>query len=130
MKLIQEIDVACCPPLLRAPLGEAEADRLASALRVLADPARLRVVSLIASSEGGETCVCELVDQLDLSQPTVSHHLRVLLDAGLLERERRGRWAFYRLRPEPLELLRSALAAPSSPAPETNILGSRMPSAV
>jgi len=107
MKLIQEIDAACCPPVVASPLGDDEADRLARALRVIADPARLRLVSIVASS--GESCVCDLTDELGLSQPTVSHHLRVLTDAGVLRREKRGRWAYYSVDPEPLELLRSAL---------------------
>jgi ArsR family transcriptional regulator len=82
---------------------------LAGALRILADPARLRLISFISAHADGEACVCELTDPLGLTQPTVSHHLRVLTDAGLLEREQRGRWAFFRIRPEPLELLRGAL---------------------
>lgn len=109
MRLIQQIDESCCPPVLSAPLDEADADNLAGALRVVADPARLRLLSLIASRAGAEACVCELTEPLGLSQPTVSHHLRVLHDAGVLDREKRGRWVFYRLNPEPLRLLRSAL---------------------
>ena len=109
MRLIQEIDQTCCAPLVGSVLSETEADRLAQALRVIADPARLRLVSLVAASEGGESCVCDLTDRLDLGQPTVSHHLKVLTDAGILHREKRGRWAYYRIEPEPLELLRGAL---------------------
>jgi len=90
-------------------LSETDAERLAQALRVIADPARLRLVSLVAASEGGESCVCDLTDRLNLGQPTVSHHLKVLTDAGILRREKRGRWAYYRVEPEPLELLRGAL---------------------
>jgi ArsR family transcriptional regulator len=111
VKLIQTIDAGCCPTVLEAPLDEDEAERLAASLRVVADPARLRLLSLIGAS--GEVCVCDLTDVLGLSQPTVSHHLKVLTDAGLLEREQRGRWAYYRLRPEPIELLRGALAQPA-----------------
>jgi len=109
MRLIQEIDQTCCTPLVGSVISETEADRLAQALRVIADPARLRLVSLVAASEGGESCVCDLTDRLDLGQPTVSHHLKVLTDAGILRREKRGRWAYYRIEPEPLELLRGAL---------------------
>lgn len=108
MKLIA-IDEACCPPFLEEPIRPEEAERLAGALRVLADPARLRLLSLIASRPETEACVCELTGPLGLSQPTVSHHLKVLHEAGILEREKRGRWAFYRLDPEPLRLLRGAL---------------------
>jgi ArsR family transcriptional regulator len=112
MKLIQTIDVECCPQVMAAPLGDAEADRLAAALRVLADPARLRLLSIIGADPDGEACVCDLTEPLGLSQPTVSHHLKVLADAGLVGREQRGRWVYYWVRPEPLELLRGALAAP------------------
>ncbi|MGZ8580902.1 MAG: ArsR/SmtB family transcription factor [Actinomycetota bacterium] len=114
MKLIQTIDAACCPPVLSAPLDEAEADRLAAALRVLAEPARLRLLSIIGAQPDGEACVCDLTAPLGLTQPTVSHHLKVLADAGLVEREQRGRWAYYRVNTEPLELLRGALASPVS----------------
>jgi ArsR family transcriptional regulator, arsenate/arsenite/antimonite-responsive transcriptional repressor len=112
VKLIGVIDPGCCPSVLEAPLDASEAERLASALRVLADPARLRLVSLIGAQPDGEACVCDLTSPLALSQPTVSHHLKVLTDAGLLEREQRGRWAFFRLRPEGLELLSRAISAP------------------
>ena len=80
---------------------------MASALRVLADPVRLQIVSLLAGTE--EACVCELTPALGVSQPTVSHHLRVLTEVGLTEREQRGRWVYYRLRPEPLRLVAEAL---------------------
>lgn len=80
---------------------------MASALKVLADPVRLQIVSLLAGTD--EACVCELTPTLGVSQPTVSHHLRVLSEAGLVGREQRGRWAYYRLRPEPLRLVADAL---------------------
>jgi ArsR family transcriptional regulator, arsenate/arsenite/antimonite-responsive transcriptional repressor len=109
MKLIQQIDATCCPSFAEAPLGEREADRLAAALRVVADPTRLRLLSLIAASRGGEGCVCDLTTPLGLSQPTVSHHLKVLSEAGVLERDKRGRWVYYRINAEPLAALRAAL---------------------
>ena len=109
VKLIQVIDETCCPPVLTEPLDEASAVRLTSALQVLADPSRLRLLSLIAGHRDGEACVCDLTEPLGLSQPTVSHHLKVLAEAGLLEREQRGRWAYFRVCPEPIELLRGAL---------------------
>lgn len=112
MKLVQVITEQCCPEVLRAPLGADEAEEVAAALRVVADPARLRLLSLISNAEGAEACVCNLTGPLGLSQPTVSHHLKVLADAGLLEREQRGRWAYFRVVPERLELLRGALATP------------------
>ena len=98
-----------CPPLLPGPARPAEADRLAKALKTIADPARLRLLSLIQAQPDGEACVCHLTEPLGLSQPTVSHHLKVLLDAGLVERERRGSWAYYRVVPEPLGTLRELL---------------------
>jgi ArsR family transcriptional regulator, arsenate/arsenite/antimonite-responsive transcriptional repressor len=113
MREITLIDAECCPQVLAAPLGEDEAERLAGALRVLADPARLRLLSLIGAHPDGEACVCDVTAPLGLSQPTVSHHLKVLAEAGLVGRERRGRWVFYWLLPEPIELLRSALAEPA-----------------
>ncbi len=112
MREIAVIDAECCPRVLAAPLGDEEADRLAAALRVLADPARLRLLSLIGAHPDGEACVCDLTAPIGLSQPTVSHHLKVLTEAGLVGREQRGRWVFYWLLPEPIELLRSALAGP------------------
>ena len=103
----------CCGSVLRGPLGQDEAARLAAALKVVADPTRLRLLSLLASHPGGEACVCDLVAPLDLSQPTISHHLKVLHAAGLLARSRRGPWVYYRLLPERLQPLRDALGAPT-----------------
>jgi len=100
---------ACCAPLLSAPLDEAEAEELAAALKVLADPARLRLLSLIAASPTGEACACELVTPLGRSQPTVSHHLAALVDSGLLRREKRGKWAWYSVDPDRLSILCRAL---------------------
>jgi ArsR family transcriptional regulator, arsenate/arsenite/antimonite-responsive transcriptional repressor len=105
-KQIAQLDV-CCTPLGPAPLTADEAGRMAEALGVLADPVRLQIVSLLASA--AEACVCDLTPAVGVSQPTVSHHLRVLADAGLVDREQRGRWAFYRLRHEPLRLVADAL---------------------
>ena len=100
----------CCSPLTAGVLDEADATDLADALKVLADPARLRLLSLVASSTTGEACACDLVEPLGRSQPTVSHHLSILVEAGFLTREKRGKWAWYRVVPERLELVRSALA--------------------
>ena len=112
LKLLED----CCPGLLIEPLDDTSAHQLAGAFKVLADPARLKLLSLIAAAPGREACVCNLTEPLGLKQPTVSHHLKVLHDAGLLERERRGTWVYYRVVPGPLEVLRSVLAAPV-PAP-------------
>jgi ArsR family transcriptional regulator len=98
-----------CPPLLNGPLDPAEADALATALKALADPARLRLLSLIQSQPDHEACVCHLTEPLGLTQPTVSHHLRVLREAGLVEREQRGSWAFFRIIPDRLHALRELL---------------------
>ena len=100
---------ASCPPLLAGPLDGEDADTLARALKVIADPARLRLLSLIQSQPSGEACVCHLTEPLGLTQPTVSHHLKVLLQAGFVEREQRGSWAFFRVLPEPLQALRDLL---------------------
>lgn len=98
----------CCAPLTDQVLDVASAERLAAAFKAVAEPSRLRLISLLAAQPGGEACVCDLTDPVGLSQPTVSHHLRVLVEAGLLRREQRGRWAYYRLVPAAL----AALAAP------------------
>ena len=101
---------AACPPLLAGPLDAAEAASLADALKVIADPTRLRLLSLIQAQPSGEACVCHLTEPLGLTQPTVSHHLKVLLNAGLVEREQRGSWAFFRVVPDQLRTLRELLA--------------------
>jgi len=90
--------VACCSPLLQKPLSIQQAERVAPLLKALADPVRLRLLSLVASHVGGEACVCELSDAFDLSQPTISHHLKVLHELGLLDRSKRGVWVYYRVR--------------------------------
>lgn len=100
----------CCPVVLSAPLSESRAEELAMAFAVLADPVRLRLLSLLASAASGEVCVCELVEPLGRSQPTVSHHLKILADAGLIVGDKRGRWVWYRAVPDRLDQLRGVLA--------------------
>jgi ArsR family transcriptional regulator len=100
----------CCAPVTAGVLDESDAEDLAAAFKVLADPARLRLLSLVAASAGGEACACDLVEPVGRSQPTVSHHLSMLVDAGLLAREKRGKWAWYRIVPERLQTLQAALA--------------------
>ena len=100
----------CCPTIGEAPLSEADAAELARGFAALADPARLRVLSLLASAEAGEVCACDLVEPVGRSQPTVSHHLKVLSEAGLIVGDKRGRWIWYRVVPERLAQLRAALA--------------------
>jgi ArsR family transcriptional regulator len=109
MKTIATI-APSCPPLLQEPLAAADAEQLATALKAIADPARLRLLSMIQAQPEHEACVCHLTAPLGLSQPTVSHHLKVLLRAGLVEREQRGSWAYFRVREEPLAALRALLA--------------------
>ena len=94
--------VACCPPLTREPLSARAAEQIAPLLKALSDPARLRLLSLVASHEDGEACICDLNAAFDLSQPTISHHLKVLHEAGLLDRDKRGVWVYYRVRSEAL----------------------------
>lgn len=99
----------CCDPVLAEPLDHTEADELAAAFKVLADPVRLRLLSLVATAPDGELCACDVVDMIGRSQPTVSHHLSILADAGLLAREQRGRWAYFRVDPDRVAVLRDAL---------------------
>jgi ArsR family transcriptional regulator len=109
MKTVATIAVSCSPLLERA-LDQDEAGELARVLKVLAEPARLRLLSLIQAQPDGEACVCHLVEPLGLSQGTVSHHLKALLTAGLVTREQRGSWAYYRVAPEALGSVRALLA--------------------
>ena len=102
----------CCTPVVREVIQPIEADVLASGFKALADPARLRLISLVAAHEGAEACVCELTDPIGLSQPTVSHHLKILVDAGIFRREQRGKWAYYRLVPEALNALARLITSP------------------
>lgn len=102
---------ACCSPLLREPLGASEADDLARSLKALTDPARLRIISIVAASANGEACVCDLTGPIGLSQPTVSHHLKVLTEAGFLDRSKRGTWAYFRIRPGALRAVSEFFAA-------------------
>lgn len=93
----------CCEPSARPVLNAADAQDSARILKALSDPNRLRLLSIVKAGEGGESCVCDLTEPLDLGQPTVSHHLKILVEAGLLEREKRGTWAYYSLVPGALE---------------------------
>ena len=94
--------LACCAPLAREPMGEDQALQVSGLLKALADPVRLRLMSMVLSHEGGEACVCDLTPAFDLSQPTISHHLKVLHEAGLLDRSKRGVWVYYAVRPAAL----------------------------
>jgi ArsR family transcriptional regulator len=104
MELLPVRDVtACCSPLTREAMSDENASNLASSLKALADPARLRIISMVAAHEDAEACVCDLTEPLGLGQPTVSHHLRILVDAGYLTRSKRGTWAYYKLVPGALD---------------------------
>jgi ArsR family transcriptional regulator, arsenate/arsenite/antimonite-responsive transcriptional repressor len=111
-----EVATLCCAPVTRGHLDAAEAEELASVLKALADPVRLRLVSAIAVAPAGEVCACDLPDLVDRSQPTVSHHLSLLVRAGLIEREQRGKWAWFRLRSDGFAAIRAALGDPTPAA--------------
>jgi len=99
----------CCEPVLTEPLGEGDATELAAGFKVLADPVRLQLLSLIANAPSGEMCACNLVEPTGRTQPTVSHHLTILTEAGLLTREQRGKWAYFRVEPDRVAILRDSL---------------------
>ena len=103
---------ACCAPLSAEPLTMEQAEQVAPLLKALADPVRLRLMSLVASRAGGEACVCDLNEAFDLSQPTISHHMKVLHEAGLVDRDKRGVWVYYRARPQALAALGALIGCP------------------
>lgn len=105
-------DACAQPALVGEPIDEASAAGLAQVFKALGDPVRLRLVSLIGAREGGEVCVCDLTSAFDLTQPTISHHLKVLREAGLINSERRGTWVYYRLVPAALERMAGLLSLP------------------
>ncbi|MGP3929437.1 metalloregulator ArsR/SmtB family transcription factor [Nonomuraea sp. KM88] len=105
------VTIQCCAPIAREPLSENDAAELAALLKAVADPVRLRLLSMIGSHAGGEACVCDLTDAFDLTAPTISHHLKVLRTAGLIDGQRRGTWVYYRIIPEVVNKL-GALFAP------------------
>ena len=106
----------CCAPLLREPISAQHAAGLARTLKALADPVRLQMVSMVAAHEDGEACVCELTELLGLTQPTISHHLKILADAGIFTRDKRGVWAYYAIVPQALDALASLLRTESKRA--------------
>jgi ArsR family transcriptional regulator, arsenate/arsenite/antimonite-responsive transcriptional repressor len=109
MKSTQVDATECCSPITGGDLGATDAEELARAFAAIADPVRLRLLGLIAASDNAEACACNLVEPVGKSQPTVSHHLKILFEAGLVARERRGTWMWYSVVPERLEQLRAAL---------------------
>jgi ArsR family transcriptional regulator len=113
LEVLNPADTAvCCSPLSAEPLSAWQAEQVAPLLKALADPVRLRLMSLVASHPGGEACVCDLNDAFDLSQPTISHHLKVLHDVGLVERDKRGVWVYYRARTQALASLGALIGCP------------------
>ena len=109
------MEATCCSPVTSGILTHTEADQLGRTLKALADTTRLRLLSIVASHENGEACVCELIDPVGLSQGTVSHHLKILVEAGFLTREQRGKWAYYTVVPEALASLALSIADPTGP---------------
>lgn len=101
---------ACCSPVTGGVVGDETAATLARMFKALGDPTRVKLLSIIAAAEGGEACICDMIEPVGLSQPTVSHHMRLLVEAGLATREQRGRWAYYRVVPDVLRSLAGALA--------------------
>jgi ArsR family transcriptional regulator len=100
----------CCPPLACEPLPQAGAEKLASLFKAVADPMRLRLLSLIACHDGGESCVCDLLEAFDVTAPSVSYHLKILREAGLISSERRGTWVYYRVNPDVMARMSAVLA--------------------
>lgn len=104
----------CCPPIGSTAVTDDAALTLARAFRALSDPSRVKLLSLVATAPGAEACLCDLIEPVGLSQPTVSHHMKQLVEAGLVQREQRGRWAYYSLVPQALRALAAALHAGES----------------
>lgn len=111
------VTIQCCAPIAREPLSRSDAAELAVMLKAVADPVRLRLLSMIGSHPGGEACVCDLTETFDLTAPTISHHLKVLRTAGLIDGERRGTWVYYRIVPEAVNRLGALFAPLAEPAP-------------
>jgi ArsR family transcriptional regulator, arsenate/arsenite/antimonite-responsive transcriptional repressor len=107
----------CCSPIVGEPMKPDDALRLATVLKALAEPTRLRLLSLVAAhGADGEACICELTEPVGLSQPTVSHHMKVLVDAGLLTREQRGKWAYFRVVPREIDAVATLLSSMATTA--------------
>lgn len=109
LTVLESATTTCCSPITGGAMSADEATALATRFKAIGDPTRLRLLSLVAAHEGGEACVCDLNEPLDLSQPTVSHHLKILVDAGLLTRTKRGTWSYYALVPGALPMLADTL---------------------
>jgi ArsR family transcriptional regulator, arsenate/arsenite/antimonite-responsive transcriptional repressor len=103
----------CCQPLACEPLSPGGAEEMAALFKAVADPLRLRLLSLIACHEGGESCVCDLTGEFEVTAPSISYHLKILREAGLISSERRGTWVYYRVEPEAMARMSAVLAPPS-----------------
>jgi ArsR family transcriptional regulator len=115
-RLLPVLDTAdgdvCCPPLAREPLSPAGAEEMATLFKAVADPLRLRLLSLIACHPGGESCVCDLTGEFDVTAPSISYHLKILREAGLISSERRGTWVYYRVMPQAMARMSTVLEPP------------------
>ena len=111
--------LGCCAPLARQPMTADQAEQVSGLLKAMADPVRLRLLSMVLSHEGGEACVCDLTPAFDLSQPTISHHLKVLHQSGLLDRQKRGVWVYYKAKPEAMAAMTSLFASVNGNATST-----------
>jgi ArsR family transcriptional regulator, arsenate/arsenite/antimonite-responsive transcriptional repressor len=116
LPLVDADQVPCCEPLAREPLPQAGAEELAPLFKALADPVRLRLLSLIACHDGGESCVCDLLDAFDMTAPSVSYHLKILREAGLVSSERRGTWVYYRVNPQVMARMSAVLVPQPFPS--------------
>lgn len=125
LPLLTDAD-GCCSTVQDTPLGTDAAERLAATLKAVAEPTRLRLLSLVAAQPEQEACICDLTAPVALSQPTVSHHMKVLTDAGLLTREQRGKWAYYRIVPGALEDLAGKLVETVSPGSPSRVVESAL----
>jgi ArsR family transcriptional regulator len=113
LPVLDPVADACCPPLACEPLSPGGADEMAVLFKAVADPVRLRLLSLIACHPGGESCVCDLTPAFDMTAPSVSYHLKILREAGLITSERRGTWVYYRVMPEVMARMSAVLAPPA-----------------
>ena len=111
---LTDVTAACCTPITSGVLEDDAAEQLAHLFRALSDPNRVKLVSLIAAAPEGEACICDLTAPLGLAQPTVSHHMKQLVDAGLVTREQRGKWAYYRVVPQAIQALGETLRGPAA----------------
>jgi ArsR family transcriptional regulator, arsenate/arsenite/antimonite-responsive transcriptional repressor len=114
LPLLESGDSVCCPPLASEPLSQAGAEEMAALFKAVADPVRLRLLSLIACHPGGESCVCDLTGEFDMTAPSISYHLKIMREAGLITSERRGTWVYYRVVPQAMLRMSAVLELPAA----------------